>query len=348
MNAPDNLASLPAIPIAVIGCGAIARSFHLPALARDPAIRDQLILVDPDLPRARALADDFEVTEVASSHEEVLDRIAGAIILTPHHLHQPVALACISYGVPVLVEKPIADSAAAVRAVGLAAEQAGVPVAVNNTRRLIPSCGAIRDMIEAGAIGAVRSLDFHEGDPFDWPSASGSMFGRQGSGKGVLLDLGAHVLDLACWWTGGRPSVIRYLDDSSGGSEAVAQVDMEHAGCAVSVRLSWLSKLRNTYLVRGEEGTIEAGIYDWNTLTITTPDGARRSIKTGSEVRSYAALAEPLMANFLRTIAGEEAPLVSTGDVLPSIELIEECYGRRTRFTMPWNDTIDRILPQHD
>jgi hypothetical protein len=35
---------------------------------------------------------------------------------------------------------------------------------------------------------------------------------------------------------------------------------------------------------------------------------------------------------------------VSGRDVLPSIELIEECYARRRRLSMPWHDAMDRIL----
>ena len=45
-----------------------------------------------------------------------------------------------------------------------------------------------------------------------------------------------------------------------------------------------------------------------------------------------------IMENFLAVIAGDEAPLVAGRDVVPSIGLIEECYARRRRFPMPWQD----------
>ena len=41
--------------VAIVGCGAIAESFHLPALTRHPALCQKLILVDRNVERARAL-----------------------------------------------------------------------------------------------------------------------------------------------------------------------------------------------------------------------------------------------------------------------------------------------------
>ena len=51
--------------VALIGCGAIAENFHLPALARHRELLPELILVDPDQGRARRLADAFGVASIA-------------------------------------------------------------------------------------------------------------------------------------------------------------------------------------------------------------------------------------------------------------------------------------------
>jgi predicted dehydrogenase len=333
--------------LAVIGCGAIARSFHLPVLARLHRAAERVILVDPDLARARALGAEFGLPRTATSHRDVLGEVAGAIILTPHHLHYPIAMDCVAAGVAVLVEKPLAESAAHARSLIDAARTTDTVVAVNNTRRLIPACQTIRELIRSGAVGTVRAMDFTEGDRFDWPSASGAMFGLRGSGKGVLLDVGAHVLDLACWWTDGKPTLERYQDDAAGGSEAVAAAWLRHGECAISVRLSWLSKLRNSYIIRGDQGTIEAGIYDWSRIRLSQPDGRTRTVAARPTVRSYESLARPLIDNFLRAIGGTEPPLIEGRHVLPSLELMEECYARRSRFDMPWQDTLHRIGTAH-
>ncbi|MBI4419846.1 MAG: Gfo/Idh/MocA family oxidoreductase, partial [Gemmatimonadetes bacterium] len=195
---------------------------HVPALAEHPGVRDRLVLVDRDLDRARGLAGAFGVTSVAADYRDVLGRVGGVVIALPHHLHFRAALDCLRAGVHVLCEKPLAESAAEVAELVAAAEQSHVTLAVNNTRRLFPPSRKVHELLSEGAIGAVRFLGFYEGAKYGWPSASGFAFGLRGTAKGVLLDLGAHVLDLVCWWLGCRPRVTAYADDSFGGSEAVA------------------------------------------------------------------------------------------------------------------------------
>ena len=326
--------------IALIGCGAIARSFHLPALVRQPGIRERLILADPEIERARTLGAEFGVNLCVADYRDVLHQVQGVVIATPHHLHYPIALDAIEHGVHVLSEKPLAESAQDIRHLQEAAARKGVRVAVNNTRRLMPASRKIAEMLHRGEIGKLRSIEFFEGDKFGWPSASGSMFGVRGGGKGVLLDFGAHVLDLVCWWMGGKPEVVDYHDDSFGGSEAVVHAVYELDGCRAEVRLSWLAKQRNTVIIRGDEGEIEAGIYDLSTITVRSRSGQARKVKIPTEVRTFPDLADTLMRNFTAVLRGAEEPLVTAADVLPSIELIEASYPRRRRFEMPWHVTL--------
>lgn len=322
--------------LAVIGCGAIAREFHLPAIGRQPALLDGLVLVDPDMDRARELGRELGVQRIAGDFREILGAVDGAIVCTPHRLHHPIALECLRRGVHVLCEKPLSESAAQVRELIAESRRTGARIAVNNTRRLRPTSRKIAELLRSGAIGELRSIDLQEGDRFDWPIASGFAFGRSARGRGVLLDVGAHVLDLICWWLGGRPRIIEYLDDSCGGGEAVAHLRFEHGACAGNVRLSWLTRLRNGLRIVGEEGAIEAGTYDWRSLILRSPSGKSRTLRLDAEVQTLGDLRHTLLDNFLQVIGDGAAPLVSAEDVLPSIELIEACYASRRRFSMPW------------
>ena len=139
-------------------------------------------------------------------------------------------------------------------------------MAVNQTRRLFPANRQIRELLAAGAIGRPSRIVYEMGEPFEWPAVSDSYFGTKGSGKGVLLDTGAHIVDLVTWWLGGKPQLTRFRDDSFGGTEAVAAIELEHGGCRASIRLSWLSKLRNFYRIEGERGSIEGEVYDWSSF----------------------------------------------------------------------------------
>lgn len=328
--------------IGLIGCGAIAERFHLPALVRSRAIRNGLVLVDPDEDRLRALASRYRVRRYERDFREALDELDGVIVAVPPRLHHSIALTCVRSGVSVLCEKPLAVSSSEAQELVDVSRDAGVWVAVNNTRRLFPSARRVKQAIASGELGTVRSLTFRCGEVFDWPSATDSCFGLKSGGKGVVLDVGAHVLDLVCWWLGGAPTVTGYLDDSLGGSEAVAHIEFEHEACRGLVRLSWLSKLENAYRIHGDKRSIEGKVFGFRSFRWVERSGRARMERIDAGPSTFSAVANHLIDNFLDVVRGRAAPLVSGEDVLPSIRMIEACYARRARFDMPWHETWGR------
>ena len=327
------------VRIAVVGCGAIARAFHLPALAAVPGVSDHLIVVDHDSRRVATAQQEFRASRATTDHREVLHDVDAAIVAVPQEFHADVVMDFLRERVPVLCEKPLATTLAQATALVTAADVAGVVLAVNNTRRFYPAVQAAREWLQAGRLGTIRRIEIHEGTSFNWPLTSGSMFGRAGTGKGVLQDVGAHALDMICWWLGARPGITRYQDDAMGGSEAVARVEFAGEGCSGVVHLSWLSKLPNTFRVVGDEGTLEGGILAWDAVRLTRR-GRSRKVRLRPEVRSFPRVRDHVIADFLGAVRGERPPAVPAREVLPSIAMIEECYGRRERFPMPWFDTV--------
>jgi predicted dehydrogenase len=328
--------------IAVIGCGAIAEALHLPALARHPGVASRMVLVDRDTDRARSLADKYGAGSVCADYGEALDRVDGVIVAVPRQFHHPVVLECVQRGVNVLCEKPLCETPEDAREIIAAAERAGVVVALNQTRRLFPSVQKVRELIEAGAIGRPKSLEYVLGEEFDWPAASDSYFGAKASAKGILLEQGAHIVDLVCWWLGGRPELESYQEDSFGGTESVVELHLESEGCHARIHLSWLSKLENGYRVDGESGSIEGEVYDFGALKLRT-GGRTRTLKTDWQPREFGEFGHVLIDNFLDVLTRGARPLVAASDVLPSLEIIDECYRHRQRFPMPWHDAWERI-----
>lgn len=326
--------------LAIIGCGAIAESLHIPALARHPDLARQAILVDVDLERAMRLCRERGFGGAARDYREVLADVDGAIVTTPHHLHYPIALDLLESGKSVLCEKPLTETAHEARHLLEVAREAGAKLAVNHTRRLFPAYRRVADLLRDGAIGKPMQLEMLWGEVFDWPAATGSYFGRMGAGKGVLLDKGPHLIDVICWWLGGKPKVIDYFDDSFGGSEAVAEVRLEAGECAVTVALSWLSRYENGYVIRGEHGEIRGGIYDWRTLELREGRRSFRTIRCPSNAASPAELRYDVVDNFLQVLRGEAAPVVAGEDALCSVEIIEDCYNMRQRLPLPWHQPV--------
>lgn len=332
----------PALPlrVAVVGCGAIAEKYHLPALAQRAGLLKQIVLVDPDIPRATALAATLSGARVAKSYEHVLDDIDAAIIATPPSLHCRIAMLLLARGIHVLCEKPLAESAADAKAMIALAERSGALLCVNHTRRAFPALRRVKALLDSGAIGECIAIEHTEGARFNWPSASGWHFARSSVAKGVLFDQGAHVLDTICWWLGEKPAVVMCSTDSFGGPEGVASLVLRSGSCTINVRLSWLSKLRNAYRVTGTRGVIDGAIFDWRRVTVTDDRGRRRQLKVSADRGDYLEFGNLIVDNFLQAIRGRAAPLVPAAAVLPSIELIEECYRGASRMPMPWLETL--------
>jgi len=331
------------VRIAVVGCGAIARSFHLPALAAIPGVADRLIVVDPDPGRVAAAQQEFRASRAATDHRQVLREADAAIVAVPQEFHAEVAMEFLRAGVPVLCEKPLATTLDEAKGLLAAADAAGVVLAVNNTRRFYPAVRAAREWIGSGRLGRIRRVAIHEGAAFNWPLASGGTFGRGGTGKGVLQDVGAHALDMICWWLGERPRITRYVDDAMGGSEAVARVEFAGDGYSGVVHLSWLSRLPNAFRIEGEDASVEGGILAWDAIRLNESGGRSRRVRLRRDVRSFPQVKDHVIANFLGAVRGECRPIVSGRDVLPSIAMIEECYGRRERFLLPWFHAVPEV-----
>jgi predicted dehydrogenase len=328
--------------VAIIGCGAITETYHLPALTRHASLLQHLVLVDPELTRARALAAKYAAAHVAESHEMILDRIDAAIVAAPPSLHARIAMPLLARGVHVLCEKPLAESSVDATAMTEQAERSGVCLCVNNTRRAFAPLKHAKQLLESGVLGECVAIEYAEGSRFTWPTVSGFHFARTEGAKGVLLDQGAHVLDTICWWLGQKPAVVSCHTDSFGGPEGVALVALRAGACTVKIRLSWLSTLSNTYRIVGRRGFVEGEIWDWRHLKIALDGGRPRQLQVGSTT-DYQDFGNLIIDNFLDTIQGRTTALIPARAVLPSIRLLEECYVCATRPPMPWVETLPRV-----
>jgi predicted dehydrogenase len=142
--------------LAVMGAGLIGRQHARRILAREDAVLSAII--DP-APAAHGFAAEIGVPAYASL-AALLDahRPDGVILATPNQLHLAHALACIAERLPILVEKPLADTVANGRALADAARLAGVPVLVGHHRRYSASLRRARQLLEAEALGTIVSV----------------------------------------------------------------------------------------------------------------------------------------------------------------------------------------------
>jgi predicted dehydrogenase len=325
--------------ITLVGCGAIAESYYLPALSRQPRILDALTLVDQDIDRARKLASVFGGKRCFTEYREVMDETDGVIVALPTHLHHPISMEFLSRGVPVLCEKPLAESADKAGEMVDLARKRGVALATNYQQRLWPQFVKAKEMIADRSFGEPRTIRYRVGELFGWPTVSGFYFNATSAGRGVLRDRGAHVMDHICWWLGGKPRVISSRNDSFGGSDAVADVRFEHNTCRGEVKLSWLSSFPSTFAIEFEGGTIEGEVYYPQDILVKAGSSPAKRVTLRSE--GYAALGQKIVTNFIEVIRSGERPMVSGSDVLDSVAFVDECYKAAARFDMAWYEVLE-------
>jgi predicted dehydrogenase/nucleoside-diphosphate-sugar epimerase len=341
--------------LALIGCGAVAEILYRPALQYISAkgMARLAAVVDTDLPRAKKYASPFKA-ETFHDLEEALvgGSLDAAIIAAPHLLHAPLSVRCLQAGLSVLCEKPMAITAEECDRMMNAARDSSNALVIGLFRRYFPSTQAIKQLISRQILGQVHGFEFLEGDRYIWPAKTASMFSRQLAGGGVLMDAGAHLLDLLLWWLGDVTGV-DYFDDAMGGVEANCELKLRmQSGVSGRVRLSREYPLPNSYTVHCEQGDIIYHCDVVDRLSIrerATGKTVEVDLRSADDLRAYQLYPEQISAsfdflgcffaqleNFCHIVEGSKEPIVSTEEARRGIELIQRCYQSKRFLKMPW------------
>jgi predicted dehydrogenase/nucleoside-diphosphate-sugar epimerase len=341
------------VRVAVVGCGAITRRFHLPVLAGYEGAR-VTALVDRDVTRAQKLARAYGVETVLADAGRLHTDLADAVVVaTPPFHHAPCCIDLAGRGFHLLVEKPMAVTAADARAMADAAERAGVVLTVGHFRRLFPAVRLLRAALDGGALGRPIGFNAEEGDTYGWDLETLSNLRKDQGGGGVLIDIGSHVLDLLLYFFPGPFQLVDYEDNALGGVETDCRLRLQlaHAGSAVEgcVELSRTRRLRSTIRVHCERGTLELRTGERHRLALLPPVAELQDPAGGKSrpVRLEAAWAdEPEQVGYegyraeiddwLAAIRSGQPPLLSAASTLRTVELIETCYRRSRRIDEPW------------
>ena len=197
--------------LALAGCGGMGRR-HLRGYRVledfEPGRIEVAAVIDPELERAEFVAGEAEELfgarpqayrsleeAVAGSPElEVLDIVAAA------SAHHSIAEVAAEAGLHVLCEKPMAPTVAACRAMQAAAQQHGTLLSVAENYRRDPISRLARALLDAGAIGDIRTvLDFSAGGGRNASAGGWQYLRKQG---GSLLESGVHNADMQMYLAG--------------------------------------------------------------------------------------------------------------------------------------------------
>lgn len=182
-----------AINIAVIGAGAIGRT-HIDTLAKMDGLRLSAV-VDPAA-SGEKLAAELDVPCLSSVAALIDSGLAqAAIVSTPNETHLPVSEALLRARIPVLLEKPVAESLGSALRLIAVADETGVPLLIGHHRRHNPIIRAAYQAIRTGRIGdlVMATVTCSLAKP---PSYFEAAWRRNpGAGGPLLINL-VHEIDL--------------------------------------------------------------------------------------------------------------------------------------------------------
>lgn len=290
------------------GQGAFIGAVHRKAIALDGQIDLVAGALSSSADKARAsgrelgLADERNHASWEALLADELKRPAGeridfVSIVTPNHVHFPVAKAFAQAGIHVVCDKPLVHTSEQAGELQRVVDQSGVVFGVTYNYTGYPMVREARDMVRQGVIGEVRKVivEYNQGwlatkleggdnKQADWrtdPARSGA--------AGAIGDIGSHAENLAATVTGLEIDSIcadltafvpgRRLDDDgnlllryANGARGVLIASQIEVGCENDLRLR----------VFGTTGTLDWRQEDPNYLVHAPIDGPKRILTRGS------------------------------------------------------------------
>ncbi len=177
-----------------------------------------------------------------------------AVVSTPTSSHLDIAKKCAQFGVPTLIEKPVASTAQDARELVDVYSQRKLLSWIGFVERFNPAAAALRAKLSEGVIGKLLQISTTRVGPN--PARINDV--------GVVLDLASHDIDLVHWLTGSE-----YVEQS-GQLQIAPDTNLEfaflgvarlHSGVTVSHNVNWISprKIRQ-FSLTGDQGTLVADL----------------------------------------------------------------------------------------
>jgi scyllo-inositol 2-dehydrogenase (NADP+) len=293
---------------AVIGYGLAGSVFHGPLIASTPGLAVSTVVTgNPERqaeasrahPEARVVSDAEEVFGTASEHDFV-------VVAAPNDVHVELTRRALDAGLPVMVDKPLAPTAAEARSLVEQAEGLGVLITVFMNRRWDSDQLTLRRLLDERKLGEVLR---YESRLERWqPALSGRKPWREiaapEAGGGVLLDLGSHLVDQAIVLFGEVVRVYAELESRRGGADDDAFVALEHRS-GVRSHL-WASLLAAT------PGPRLRVLGDRAAYIVTDVDGQEDALRSGARPGGDEAWGIEPPERWGRLITGERSEAIAS------------------------------------
>jgi predicted dehydrogenase len=207
--------------VGMVGGGrkAFIGAVHRMAMRLDDLIELKAGALSAEPKNARASGGDLSLApervysdfrEMAAREAKRPDGVEAVVIVTPNHLHYPVAKAFLEAGVDIICDKPLATSIAEAKELVELTRTTGLVFAVTLNNTGYPMVRQAREMIAAGEIGDIRVV--HASYIQDWLTQPIDADGQKqaewrtdparAGASACLGDIGVHAHNLALFVTG--------------------------------------------------------------------------------------------------------------------------------------------------
>ena len=264
----------------LIGYGAWGRQ-HAQAIANLPGLELAAIACG-SADSAAAAARDHPRARVTQDWRALLAEpgIEAVSVAAPNHLHAEVTIAALRAGKDVLLEKPMACSAAECDALLAAERESGRLISVGHELRQSAQWGRVKELVDSGAIGAPLAMNVGLFRNFYRSGAGGWRYDPTRVGS-WLLEEAVHYFDLALWYfaSHGDPIAIRAIGNRR--SEHGPRGEGMHDNVSVLLRWAGGAYVSLNHSVAGFEHHL--------VVELTGSDGAIRTHWSGAMDRDHSA-----------------------------------------------------------
>lgn len=306
----------------LVGCGRIAQT-HLEALVGTSDCKLAGV-ADVREDAAKSVAAQYEC-QAHGDYRHLLDGPLDAVVIcTPPATHFEIAGFFLDHGVHVLCEKPLAVTSAEAEGIVAKAASADRLLMMASKFRYVDDVIKAKGIVDSGILGNVILFENVFCSKVDMRERWNSR--RAVGGGGVLVDNGTHSVDIARYLLG--PIVKVQAEEG----RRTQDLDVEDtcrlyfraaAGAMGAIDLSWsIHKERDAYVeIFGPEGVLSIG---WKGSKYRQSEKLQW-VTFGTGYDKASAFSRQLR-NFIGSVRGREAPLISAEDSLESVRVIEAAY----------------------
>ena len=190
--------------VAIVGCGRIANSAHLPALSKLDNVRIKYAC-DLIVEKAQKAKEDFpKIEQVITDYKVALadPEVEAVFVLTPNYAHYTVTMDALRAGKHVMCEKPVTVSYELSCEMAEEAEKQGKILNIGVCNRYHKSVELLEELNRKGEFGNIYHIYCSFRAFRSIPGLGGAFTDKAQSGGGVLIDWGIHFLDLILYILG--------------------------------------------------------------------------------------------------------------------------------------------------